>query len=276
MNISRARAAQLGRETVAILGDGHYTTPTGVRVEIADLLREAVEGTISYPPDAPLPPAPVGDRGTSFEVTNETTLSTARRLTNGGFHVVALNFASARHPGGGFLGGARAQEESLCRASGLYACIRGSPMYTAHAGHRGGFYTNYAIYSPNVPVLRDDESELLPEPYLCSFVTAPAVNVGAARDVSHLAVRQEMERRVEKILSIAAGHGHDAAVLGAWGCGVFKNDPELIAELFHQALTRRFRGAFSRVAFAVLDWSADRYFIGPFQRRFGDGGASPG
>ena len=41
-----------------------------------------------------------------------------------------------------------------------------------------------------------------------------------------------------------------------------------MAELFQQALASRFRGAFSKVIFAVLDWSEERRFIGPFQRSF--------
>jgi uncharacterized protein (TIGR02452 family) len=69
-------------------------------------------------------------------------------------------------------------------------------------------------------------------------------------------------------LAIAAGHGHDTAVLGAWGCGVFRNDPEMIAELFRAAFDGRFRGVFGRVAFAVLDGSADRSTIDAFERRF--------
>ena len=107
----------------------------------------AVEGTVSYPPDADLPGVPVHGLATRFEVANETTLAAARRLAGEGLRVAALNFASARHPGGGFLNGARAQEESLCRSSGLYPCIAGNPMYAFHAGERGGMYTNYNCVS---------------------------------------------------------------------------------------------------------------------------------
>jgi uncharacterized protein (TIGR02452 family) len=208
------------------------------------------------------------DAPTTFEVVNDTTLVATRKLVADGFRPVALNFASARHPGGGFLGGARAQEESLCRSSGLYACINGNAMYRHHAPMPGGWYTNYAIYSPDVPVFKDDEGELLDEPYLCGFVTAPAVNAGVIRDRDRGPIREEMRDRVEKVLAVMAGHGHDAAVLGAWGCGVFKNDPEVIAGLFAKALRGRFANAFRKVVFAVLDSSDEKHFIGPFNSRF--------
>ena len=85
-------------------------------------------------------------------------------------------------------------------------------------------------------------------------------------------VREMMRRRVGKVLAIAAHHGHEALVLGAWGCGVFGNDTQEVAELFREALAARFRGAFSRVVFAVLDWSEGRRFLGPFERAFGAAG----
>src|SRR6185437_10556724 len=100
----------------------------------------------------------------------------------GADRVLALNFASARHPGGGFLKGSQAQEESLARASGLYACIaplRG--MYDANHRFRSCLYTDHLIYSPDVPVFRADNDSLLDHPYPVSFVTAPAVNAGAVR-----------------------------------------------------------------------------------------------
>lgn len=141
-------------------------------------------------------------------------------------------------------------------------------MYRAHAGTRGGFYTNSAIDSPGVPVFRDDDGDLLGEPYRCAFVTSPAVNAGAMRVKGRDLIPNEMRERIRKVLHVMPGHGHDAAVLGAWGCGVFRNDPEVIADLFREALATRFAGVFKRVVFAILDWSAERRFIGPFEERF--------
>ena len=77
-----------------------------------------------------------------------------------------------------------------------------------------------------------------------------------------------MEKRIAKVLAVMAGHGHDAAVLGAWGCGVFGNDPEVIAGLFAGALRTRFAGVFAKVVFAVLD-TTDGETVRPFAERFG-------
>lgn len=267
---SRGKAAAIAQDTLNVLATGRYTNRAGVSIPIRHLVEAAVEGTVSYPPDASLPRfTPTADRVTTFEVVNDTTLEAARKLVADGFRPVALNFASARHPGGGFIKGARAQEESLCRASALYSCIEHDAMYRHHAQLSGGWYTNYAIYSPDVLVFKDDEGEPLDEPYLCAFVTSPAVNAGVVGGNRDDSIREEMRDRVEKVLAIMAGHGHDAAVLGAWGCGVFQNDPGMVADLFAKALRGRFAGAFAKVVFAVLDSSDDRYFIGPYAKRFG-------
>ena len=132
-------------------------------------------------------------------------------------------------------------------------------------------YTTWVIYSPDVPVFRLDEGRLLDEPYLCSFLTSPAVNVGALRQRDRRGdeIRRVMQERVERVLGVAALHGHEELVLGAWGCGVFRNDPEQIAELFQIALAGRFRGAFARVVFAVLDSSGEGHTLGAFEQVFG-------
>ena len=81
------------------------------------------------------------------------------------------------------------------------------------------------------------------------------------------------EERIHKVLSIALLHGHAAIVLGAWGCGAFGNDSREVAPLFARALSSSFQGVFSRVVFAITDWSKERRFISPFQEAFE--GAAP-
>ena len=271
MYMNRERAAELGQETLRIIEAGRYTAPSGKTVDLREMLRVAKDGTCAYPAEQALPsPLPFG--GTpGVEVTNESTLEAAWRLVQAGHRPAALNFASAKHPGGGFLSGARAQEESLARASGLYACLVDDPMYALHSAQGDPMYTAYAIYAPAVPVFRHDDGTLREEPFPCAFITAPAVNAKVVlqrRPSQRPAIQAAMRERVRRVLAIAADHGHAALVLGAWGCGVFGNDGDEIAGLFHEALTGPFSGAFERVVFAVLDSSPDQQFIGPFKRAF--------
>lgn len=267
--MKRTDLARVAEESLAIIRAGHYTGPAGRVVALGKHLRQAKDGTCSYPPEARVKVPAFPDRPTRIDVVNATTLDAARGLADKGHRVAALNFASAKNPGGGFLSGARAQEESIARASGLYAMLLDDPMYDHHRALRDPLYTTWVIYSPDVPVFRLDDGQLLDEPYFCSFLTSPAVNVGALhhRDRRGDEIRRVMEERVGRVLGVAAVHGHEVLVLGAWGCGVFRNDPGMIAELFQVALAGRFRGAFTHVVFAVLDPSGDT--IGAFEQVFG-------
>jgi uncharacterized protein (TIGR02452 family) len=271
--MKRSHRAGVAEETLAILRSGQYTNPSGRVVNLGKLLRQAKDGTCSYPPEADLRVPAFPDRSTRIEVVNASTLDAARGLADKGHRVAALNFASAKNPGGGFLNGAQAQEESLARASGLYAMLLDDPMYDHHRSQSDPVYTTWVIYSPDVPVFRTEEGRLLDEPYFCSFLTSPAVNAGALRhrDRRGDEIRRVMQERVERVLAVAALHGHEVLVLGAWGCGVFRNDPGQVAELFRDALAGRFRGAFTRVVFAVLDPSDEGRSVGPFEQVFGTG-----
>ncbi|KAB8143724.1 TIGR02452 family protein [Chloroflexia bacterium SDU3-3] len=269
---SRDRAATLGREAAEILRQGGYRSPGGADVELRPLIERARAATESYPAERALPAAQPGDHPTSIRVVNESTLAAAQGLVASGRRCAVLNFASARNPGGGWLGGARAQEESLARASALVPCIEGDPMYERHRHMSDALYTSSLIYSPDVPVFRDAAGLLLDTPYLVDFITAPAVNAGVVLDRAPQRgpeIAAAMRERVGRVLAVAAAHGCPALVLGAWGCGVFRNDPAAVANMFAQALAGPFRGAFAQVVFAVLDSSAERRFIGPFERAFG-------
>jgi len=273
LKISRDMARFLGREAVLIQRTGCYLASSDRTINIEKEISRAIQGTVSYPPDKKLPGAGRGDSSTSIEVRNETTLSAAERLIEKGFNPAALNFASATSPGGGFLNGARAQEEYLARSSALWSCLDGNEMYSFHRARRDPFYSDYVIYSPDVPILRNDDGELLEEPYPCSIITSPAVHATGVR--RYMPDRLDkigpvMWSRILKVLSVAKLHGHRAVVLGAWGCGAFGNDRDLISGLFRRALEDNFRGAFEQVVFAITDWSDDGRFIAPFERIFND------
>ena len=169
---------------------------------------------------------------------------------------------------GGFLRGARAQEEYLARSSCLYECIRSNPMYEFHRLNDDPLYSDYAIYSPGVPVIRDDNHSLLEQPYTISMITSPAAYAKGLVPHRRAEIAPAMWHRILKVLALGIEHGHDGIVLGAWGCGAFGNDGHEIAQLFHKALSENFKGAYRRVIFAIVDWSEDRKFIGPFEAQF--------
>jgi uncharacterized protein (TIGR02452 family) len=276
---SRNDCQRMGKEIMAIVGRGAYKAPSAEKsIKIAELVKSAKERTVEYGPEDSIG-APVNKRGTfkktNVSVVNGTSLAVGREMTKrvgSELRPFVLNFASAKNPGGGFQNGARAQEESLARSSALYACIEGRNMYFMHRNFADCLYTNAQIYSPDVIVMRDDESgELLSDPWFANFLTAPAPNakVVLERDPSRgEEVTKCMRERVTRSLATAAAHGNTHLVLGAWGCGVFGNDPKVVADAYHYELANNFEGVFEEVAFAVLDWSDDRHFIRPFVEKF--------
>lgn len=258
----RNRRAALAEETLQILDRGWYDHPACGRVQIADDLARSVAGTRLWAPDesravlAGLTAEPAAaSSGTRIDVTGETSLAAARRL---GDPVGCLNFASAKNPGGGFRGGAQAQEESLARSSALYRCLVGAPeFYAFHRAHRDLRYSDRVIFSPGVPVFRDDDGALLAEPYPVSFVTAAAPNAGAlGAGHPHAGTLPEvLSARAALVLAVFWASGLRRLVLGAWGCGVFRNSPAVVASAFadHLGPTGAFHSRFEQVTFAVLD-----------------------
>ena len=271
---TRDQRARIAAETVAITHAGTYAAPSGRTVSIHDAVQNACETAALITPGDARSLRSKADRAmsgrtfrTNFEVRNETTLAAARRLvaTYGSDRVAALNFASAKNPGGGFLNGSHAQEESLARASALYATLqRHMAYYDANRHHRSLLYTDHMIVSPRVPVFRDDEDRLLDEPYEVTFITSPTPNAGAIAKTepgSLERVEGTFRHRMEQVLSAAVVFEQTALVLGAWGCGVFGNDPAMVARLFGEFLLDGgpFATAFEHVTFAVLDRKGDSF-----------------
>lgn len=274
--MKRSTRADMAVETVAICEEGRYVTAAGAMVDIKTAVRGAVAETRLCALSEFRPTAPKNSAlATRFAVTGETTIAAMRRLSTSGRGALAcLNFASAKNAGGGFLRGSEAQEESLARSSALYPCLLAAPEY--YGRNRAGntaLYLDLAIWSPDVPFFRDDEGALLEEPYLASVITAPAPNAGAVA-VNEPSRSSEVEptlrRRAAFVLRIAAAMGVQRFVLGAWGCGVFRNDAQLVALVFRELLGDggEFSSVFEEVVFAIYDRSADRGVVRAFEKEF--------
>jgi uncharacterized protein (TIGR02452 family) len=268
LGVSREVARALGQSAVSQVEHGSYLAPSGRRIAFRAATETAIQSKRSIPPDEVVSlPAEDPARCTRIQVCNETTLQAARRLHDQSLRPLALNFANGATPGGGFLNGARAQEEVLCRSSALHATLVRDPMYAYHRGLGEPTSSDWIILSPQVPVFRDDAGSALEEPWLLDVVTcaAPfAPKIGACRSGDLL------RTRIARLLGVAAGFGYEDLVLGAWGCGVFANDPARTALDFRNLLEGEFSGRFTQVVFAIADWSPERKTLGHFRDVFSE------
>ncbi|GAA4107540.1 TIGR02452 family protein [Aquimarina addita] len=263
------------KETLKITEQGFYINEKEEKVDIEEIQKEAVEGTKFYTSavlDTLLTNQELrGTYTTSFEVVDETTIHSIQRLASLGFSdPMCLNFASAKNPGGGFFNGAQAQEESIARSSGLYPCqISAIDFYETHRAMKSCMYTDGMIYSPKVPVIRKDSGRLLYSPVLSSIITSAAVNTGVVKRFESDRISEVegvMRTKIDKLLALSADNKNKTLILGAWGCGVFQNDPVMIAGLFSELLKNKYKGVFDKVVFAI--YAKNKKFIEAFKNEF--------
>lgn len=284
--MNRKERKETAEDTLQIIDQGSYLNSKGEKIDISKMIKYAVNNSKLYTPEElellkenlqENPNTAAEKIETEIEVNNETTLQAAARLKKeDGFDKAAvLNFASGTNPGGGFLKGSGAQEESLARSSALYPCIKQKKkMYQANRNFNSALYKDYMIYSPEVPVFKKDDGSLLDQPYQVSFITAPAVNAGAVKaNESRENIKKiepTMKERIAEILALAAAEGDEALVLGAFGCGVFKNDPQYVAEYFKEYLfdDKYLKNHFKKIVFAVLDRSPSKKTFKTFKKIF--------
>lgn len=155
---------------------------------------------------------------------------------NNSYSICILNFADPFKPGGGYLNGRSPQEETICRQTLLYPTLLQSQMYSFNQANPATVYLyDTMIYSANVHVIRDDNYlELNENTFMVNVISAPAVD--NRKNSMFYSSEEIMERRIRKIISLAIDKKNDAIVLGAFGCGVFKNDPDVVSQIFKKIL----------------------------------------
>lgn len=174
----------------------------------------------------------------------------------------ALNFASFKHPGGKFLEGSCAQEEMLCHESNLYNIL--VQMYDVFYNENKKLgqdnrhlYQDSLLYTPNVIIERKEE-----KPVTCDIITCAAPNAHAAKkycQVHPKDILYALSQRILGILKVAKLRQVDDLIVGAFGCGVFGNNPYTVASIFRHYIHSLFDGYFDHVIYAVPDSRSINY-----------------
>lgn len=227
------------------------------------------------------------ERPAQIIVSKKHTLEAAKAYVNR--KVCVLNFASASNPGGGVTRGSTAQEEAICRCSTLYKNLTEEKLwnmfYAPHRRQGNPLHNDDCIYTPEVVVFKSDtvHPELLPEDqwYKVNVLTCAAPNLrerpsnrmnpedgNKAVQISMAELQYLHEKRMRKVLDIAAKEGNKVIVLGAFGCGAFSNPPDVVATAM-KTVVQEFRNNFETIEFAVYCSPRDDSNYRAFQRKLG-------
>lgn len=250
------------QHTVYIVQEGFYYTESGEKVSLPDS-SPMVKGSELYSKKIPLKKKPAF-KNTQVCVENMDCLVAAKALMEEGYHPAVLNMANRQNPGGGVYNGAGAQEENLFRRTNLYQSLFPFGAYSELYSLRRSrmqypMDRNYGgAYSPEITVFRGEEHQgypLLEKPYQVGVISVAAMNRPELDAQGAIAAHliEGVKNKIRTILDIGIAHGHDSLVLGAFGCGAFRNPPAHIAKLFHEVIEQEYPGQFAKICFAILE-----------------------
>lgn len=192
-------------------------------------------------------------------VESGTTFAVARKYLHLG-KITVLNFANPENPGGGVQYGAMAQEECLCRSSNLYPCLCDKNVfkdyYEYHRNLKNTFYSDRLIYTKDITVFKDDNNipQILPEHmwFTVDVITCAAPYIAKRKYTNSTALLLLFKSRIKNIFEAARDNKADVIILGAFGCGAFKNPPLIVAEAFRQVICEQdYFKCFRKIVFAI-------------------------
>ena len=219
-------------------------------------------------------------------VSGKRSLEAAEVYARQGKKVCVLNFASATNPGGGVINGSSAQEECICRCSTLFPCLNTKPMwqsfYSPHRTKANPLYNNDCIYTPEVCVFKSDTS--FPEPldqkewWSVNVLTCAAPNLrerpsnamnphagDRAVKLKPIELENLLTSRIKRIFDVAAQNENEVLILGAFGCGAFRNPPEIVAKVFIKVM-QEYLHHFDTIEYAVYHTEREKANYEVFQR----------
>ncbi|MBE8950610.1 MAG: TIGR02452 family protein [Quinella sp. 3Q1] len=222
-------------------------------------INESIKATKFYAPDD-YPPIPERRfKGTAISLTKRRTLDAAismqRRYLE--LRIAVHNFASATNPGGGVRHGSRAQEEAICRCTTLYPVLNTDAnwkkFYSVNRERGDSLHDDACLYTPEIIVCKSDTDKpaRLPRDRWDSVdvvtIAAPNLRNQTISDEELFALQ---EKRIRHMFTVVAHHGAEIFVTGAFGCGAFQNNPEVVAKVYKKILPE-FEGCFKEIVFAI-------------------------
>ena len=281
----RSMRVDVFKHTVFLVQQGYYFNEEQEKINFPDA-RTMMAGTEFYDSPQTVHHIPTMINETIVKVENIDCLLAAEKLLKEGYHPAVLNMASRQNPGGGVQNGAGAQEENLFRRSNLFQSLYQFAPFASNFGlhkskHQYPLDRNFGgIYTPHATVFRGTEQDgypLLDTPYQMSFIAVAGINRPALASPERIAPElvEPVKNKIRTIFRIGLLHGHDSLVLGALGCGAFRNPPSHIARLFHEVMEEKeFKNKYRLLLFAILDdhnarlkHNPDGNFL-PFVREF--------
>ena len=198
----------------------------------------------------------------TVDVVNNDTYNAARKY----IYPLVMNFANPRRPGGGFVLGSKAQEETLCRNSTLYASInskKAMEMYLYNISNYDPLDSDYMLLSPSVWVFRDGNGNLIPKPFKTAVISAPAPNIyGGAKNIPTDVLNATIRHRIRNLFKVAAVNSFNTLILGAWGCGAFGNEPHNVAQCFCDVIfSEKYGQYFDKIVFSICGDKHNNYSI---------------
>lgn len=270
---SKTQRITAAKQTLQAFENGYYEVE-GLQIDLTQLHKNSMKNIILYTPEL-IENINLEELNSSkkpiYRLSSLPVVSELAQLKKDGRNNIGiLNFASAKNPGGGFLNGALAQEESLAMCSNLYLTqIEKREYYEKNRDCNTMLYTNHMIYSKDIVFIRENSRLLWNSPIIASVLTAPAVNMGQyllKGNTDKEYAEKVMKDRMRKVLQVFAEQKNEILILGAYGCGVFRNDPKTVATYFVELLKGEgFEKYFSEIVFAIYDRSKTRGVYGAFE-----------
>lgn len=213
----------------------------------------------------------VTDKECKVVVSMKRSFEAASAYAKEGKKVCVLNFASSTNPGGGVTRGSSAKEEALCRCSTLYPCLNVNELfdefYQPHRAAMNPLYNDDIIYTPGVTVFKSDETdpEMMYESkwYQVDILTCAAPNLrqvpsnymnpfagDSPAEIENSDLMKLHLKRIEKMFKVAIDNGAQVLILGAFGCGAFRNPPALVARAF-KTVQEKYGKYFDAIEYAI-------------------------